>query len=81
MHGMWSCAGKQVATEALTRQDQQLAVGRLGALIDQIEALVSRGVQVILVRFLLPSCLVGGASSILDCCMSKVCLQAGFIVG
>ena len=48
---MWSCMGKQVPTEAMMRQDKRLAVGRLGALVEQIEALVSRDVQVILVRF------------------------------
>lgn len=34
----------------VTRQDKRLAVGRLGALVEQIEALVSKDLQVILVR-------------------------------
>ncbi len=33
----------------VTRQDKRLAVGRLGALVEQIEALVSKDLQVILV--------------------------------
>lgn len=33
----------------MTRQDKRLAVGRLGALVEQIEALVSKDLQVILV--------------------------------
>ena len=33
------------------RQDKRLAVGRLGALVEQIEVLISSDVQVILVRF------------------------------
>ena len=40
----------QVGTAVVTRQDKRLAVGRLGALVEQIEALVSKDLQVILVR-------------------------------
>lgn len=39
----------QVGTAVVTRQDKRLAVGRLGALVEQIEALVSKDLQVILV--------------------------------
>lgn len=42
----------QVGTAVVTRQDKRLAVGRLGALVEQIEALVSKDLQVILVRLL-----------------------------
>ena len=42
----------QVGTAVVTRQDKRLAVGRLGALVEQIEALVSKDLQVILVRSL-----------------------------
>ena len=34
----------------VTRQDKRLALGRLGSLVEQIEALVSKDRQVILVR-------------------------------
>ena len=69
---MWSCTGKQVAPEANLRQDKRLAVGRLGALVEQIEALVSRDVQVILVRS--PHHLASGAYLLLLCSMSKGCI-------
>ncbi|CAL8465060.1 g4595 [Coccomyxa elongata] len=39
----------KVGTAVVTRQDKRLAVGRLGALVEQIEALVSKDLQVILV--------------------------------
>ncbi len=39
-----------MGTAVVTRQDKRLAVGRLGALVEQIEALVSKNLQVILVR-------------------------------
>jgi delta-1-pyrroline-5-carboxylate synthetase len=42
-------ASAQVGTAVVTRQDKRLAVGRLGALVEQIEALVSKDLQVILV--------------------------------
>lgn len=45
--------------------DNRLALGRLGALVEQIEALVRSGRQVILVtsgRCQAPVCPVGGAS-------------------
>ena len=40
----------QVGTAVVTRQDKRLALGRLGSLVEQIEALVSKDRQVILVR-------------------------------
>lgn len=43
----------QVGTAVVTRQDKRLAVGRLGALVEQIEALVSKDLQVILVSCIL----------------------------
>ena len=46
---MTSATAVQVGTAVVTRQDKRLAVGRLGALVEQIEALVSKDLQVILV--------------------------------
>ena len=43
-------AAAQVGTAVVTRQDKRLALGRLGSLVEQIEALVSKDRQVILVR-------------------------------
>jgi len=44
----------------VTRQDKRLALGRLGSLVEQIEALVSKDRQVILVRpSSAPRCLCG----------------------
>ncbi len=50
----------QVGTAVVTRQDKRLALGRLGSLVEQIEALVSKDRQVILVRpSSAPRCLCG----------------------
>ena len=55
----------QVGTAVVTRQDKRLALGRLGSLVEQIEALVSKDRQVILVRTPSPHffCGYGGASA------------------
>ena len=59
----WQCvtpcagAAMQVGTAVVTRQDKRLAVGRLGALVEQIEALVSKDLQVILVSRTARHCL------------------------
>ena len=54
---LWRCvvlslplSAAQVGTAVVTRQDKRLALGRLGSLVEQIEALVSKDRQVILVR-------------------------------